>query len=232
MSGTILQDQVFTMNWQQKREEISRKQRSIHKDPRILLPDASMKISEDQLFGHLRGQHILELGSGFGEFCEGWLRIHPDDLYVAMEVKGDRIKKMLRKLDRIGNAHIRVVSVNFNWFLEELFPLHCFDVIVVNFPDPWPKRRHWKHRLVQKDFPERMATLLRPGGWIHLATDYGPYARRIISHFRKCNQFVSNFNGTDFTRERPDGILSTKFESIAIQDGKLPYYMQYRWMGT
>ncbi len=171
---------------------------------------------------------ILELGSGWGEFCAEWMKLHPDHQYLALEIKADRIKNLVKKLEQQGTENVRILPVNFNWFLTELFSPASFDLIIVNFPDPWPKKRHWKHRLVQPGFPEKTARLLKPEGRIYLATDYGPYARKMISVFRNSPIFKNEYDWPHYVRSRPEGFPSTKFETIHTSMGKRPYYMSWR----
>jgi tRNA (guanine-N7-)-methyltransferase len=171
---------------------------------------------------------VLELGSGWGEFCVDWMLKNPDHEYIALEIKGDRIKNLSKKLEQSGITGAKILPVNFNWFLSELFTPGSFDLIIINFPDPWPKKRHWKHRLVQYGFPEKIARLLRPEGKVYLATDYGPYARKIISIFRRSPVFTNEYSQPDYLRKRPEGFPKTKFETIHIALKKRPYYTCWR----
>ncbi len=177
----------------------------------------------------MRRQRILELGAGWGEFLEWWLEHNVEDDYIAFELKPERIRRALRRVSGLPGPPrwLRIVPVNFNWFLEELLPAASFDWIIVNFPDPWPKRRHWKHRLVRPGFCEKMAALLRPDGVIHLATDYGPYARRMLRLFRDSPAFVSEFLDPDYRRQRPADVASTRFESLTTRL-RPAYYLRFR----
>ena len=207
---------------------ISTRKRPIHNHSSVLFLEGVEAIPPGRLFCGKGGQRILELGSGWGEFCVSWMENHPEDSYVAFEVKGDRIRRLTRNLDRREIGGVRILPVNFSWFLEELLPEKSFDWIIVNFPDPWPKKRHWKHRLVQGDFPDRMKRLLRPGGVIHLATDYGPYARKMLSLFRKRSDFAPVYPWPHYLRSRPANWPSTRFEEMQTEIGKIPYYQ--RWV--
>ncbi|MCR9143817.1 MAG: tRNA (guanine-N7)-methyltransferase [bacterium] len=218
--------------------EIATRRRPIHSNPEVILPvQPDRPIAPEALFraddppapGDGVRRRILELGSGWGEFLVDWLQQHPADDYVAFEIKSDRIRRTIKRVRKLEAPHLRVVPVNFAWFLEEILPPAAFDWIIVNFPDPWPKRRHWKHRLVQPDFPERMAPLLRPGGQIHLATDYGPYARKMIQIFRRAADFEAVFPDSDFLRRRPADVPVTRFEQITGEsEGRTPYFTRWR----
>lgn len=196
--------------------------------PAVLVPQKLSPYAIGDLFRSEASFHVLELGSGWGEFALAWLADHPDHEYLALEVKGDRVHRTLRGMDRARLDRLRILPVNFSWFLEELLPPKAFDLIVVNFPDPWPKRRHWKHRLVQKGFPERMAALLREGGCIHLATDYSPYARRMLRIMRDSPLFAPVFPPPGYLRDRPPGYPPTRFEEMQREQGYRPWFQQWR----
>ncbi|MEQ9363003.1 MAG: tRNA (guanine-N7)-methyltransferase [Leptospirales bacterium] len=224
--------------------QIATRPRPIHSQPEVVLPvHRDRPIPEEVLFRSVSNgandtetpadgrRRILELGSGWGEFLAAWLAEHPDDDYTAFEIKSDRIRRTLKYLHKLPapHPHLRVVPVNFTWFLEGILPPRSFDWIIINFPDPWPKRRHWKHRLVRPGFPERMAPLLRPGGQIHLATDYGPYARKMIQLFRRSAHFEAVFPAPEYLRRRPADVPLTRFEQITgAGEGRVPYFSRWR----
>jgi len=222
-TGQELTDKLF---------QIATRVRSIHRFPEVLSPSGPERpLAESELFREPSRRRILELGSGWGEFLTEWLRRHPEDDYVAFEIKSDRIKKTVKRVRRLEPpAHLRIVPVNFNWFLNTILPQAAFDLLIVNYPDPWPKRRHWKHRLVQPGFPERAAALLRSGGQLHLATDYGPYARRMLHLLRNSPLFEPVYPWPHYLRERPPESPATRFE-VLTEDATPPYYARWRLAG-
>ena len=119
------------------------------------------------------------------------------------------------------------MPLDFSIFLEDIAPDHSFDVIFILFPDPWPKRKHWKNRLVQKAFPQKMEKLLRKNGRVYISTDYGPYARRILKIMRDAPQFKSAYPAPHFLREREASIPSTHFESRYLNKNVRPYYQSW-----
>lgn len=212
----------------QKLVEIVTRRRPIHNDSRVIHVTSIEKLPVHTLFHRDESHHILELGAGWGEFCIQWMQKHTDHEYVAFELKGDRIKRLLKDLDRYQITGVSVISINFNWFLEQILPDNTFDEIIINFPDPWPKKKHWKHRLVQESFPDRIIGLLRNEGIIHIATDYGPYARKILGIFRRRSDFKSLYAFPDYKRIRPESFPGTRFEEIHTGDGKRPYYQSWK----
>ena len=194
----------------------------------MILPHDDRPLLQSEIFKTESSVHILELGSGWGEFAIQWLIKNPTHEVFAIESKKERIFHTLKEAERQKVNRLAMMQLNFNWFLEELLPEAAFDYIIVNFPDPWPKKRHWKHRLVQSGFAERMAPLLRPNGIIHLATDYGPYARKMLRVMRSAPQFEPVFAPVDYQRQRPGTFPPTKFEKSQIAQGYLPYFTQWR----
>lgn len=207
---------------------IVRRPSKLKNHPAVLVPPESGAFSSSDIFASDTSVHLLELGSGWGEFAIQWLGAHPGHEILALEAKPDRIYHTLKEAERRQVAGLKMLQLNFNWFLEEFLPPQSYDWIIVNFPDPWPKRRHWKHRLVQPGFAERMAPLLRAGGVLHLATDYAPYARRMLSVMRASPLFEPVFQNPDYRRERPEGFPATKFERMQASQGYRPYFMQWR----
>ncbi len=216
------------MELSQKRPDLRAKLLSIAQQryvdhPAILNPDASGRIEPDRLFSKDSTFHVLELGAGFGELCTHYLKEHPDHDYTAFEIKWDRIRVILK---RAGSAPgLRIVPVDFDWFFESMLPARSFDRVIIFFPDPWPKRRHWKHRLIQPDFPERLRGLLRPGADVYLATDYSPYARRMLRIFRD-SAFRPLYPYPHFVRENPFAV-TTHFEKIKSERQK-PFFMAWK----
>lgn len=203
--------------------------RKVIEHPFIVQPDESGKISADRLSAGFAGtKAVLELGAGSGEFLAAYCSEHPDHLYAAFEIKWDRIRLILKQIEKKGLKNVRIVPVDFSWLLESLLPPDFFDTVIVFFPDPWPKKRHWKHRLVQKSFPDRIAGLLKKDALVYLATDYGPYARRMLRVFRRPD-FAALLDRPFFSRINPFGI-QTRFESITGEQ-RLPHFMVFQWKG-
>ena len=208
---------------------LATKYRNKNTHPQIRLPDSISPIDANTLFsGNGSEKRILELGAGWGEFCVEWMKSHPDHSYVAFEIKWDRIKQIIKQTEIFQLAQLRIVPINFNWFLEEILPQRAFDRVIINFPDPWPKKRHWKHRLVNSHFPDRIKKILRENGTVFLATDYGPYARKILSTFRNRDDFEPVYPWPHYSRFAPADHPKTRFETIHLNDGRSPYYQEWR----
>jgi len=208
--------------------QIATRRRKCHENPAVIIPAGEGKPIQKELLITGKNRSVLELGAGSGEFALQWMSENRDDSYVAFEIKPERIYKILKQIDKRHIENLKVVPINFNWFLPEILPAETFDIVIINFPDPWPKKRHRKHRLVNDAFPERLRPLLSPGAVVHLATDYGPYARQMLRVFRRSPLFEPVFPFPNYLRKRPDGWPETKFEQLHISEGKRPYYQRWK----
>jgi tRNA (guanine-N7-)-methyltransferase len=122
---------------------------------------------------------VLEIGSGMGETTAAIAAAHPEADFVAVEVHGPGVGSLLNRIaaERLGN--LRVIRHDAVEVLERMVDDASLAAIHVFFPDPWPKKRHHKRRLVRPEIGALMARKLRPGGVLHLATDWPDYAEHI-----------------------------------------------------
>ncbi len=119
---------------------------------------------------------VVEIGSGIGEATAALAAARPDVNLLALEVWRPGIAHTLGLLDAAGAGNVRLLSVDAVWFLEHLVTPGGLEELWTFFPDPWPKTRHHKRRLVTPGFARLAASRLRPGGAWRLATDWAEYA--------------------------------------------------------
>ncbi len=131
----------------------------------------------------------IELGSGDGSFLVEYARRHPDRNFIGVERLLGRIRKIDRKGRRAGLTNLRAVRIESAYFLEFLLPRHSVDRMHIYFPDPWPKRKHWRHRLVNDRFPELARQALNPGGVVYLRTDDRVYFEQMKAVFATSTDF-------------------------------------------
>ncbi len=193
----------------------------------VVVPESIHPIAPEKLFKNYKSFHILELGSGWGEFAVEWILRNPGHEYIAFEQKPARIKSMIKKIEKNKIQNIKILPVNYSWFLVEILPLECFDLILLNFPDPWPKKRHWKHRIVNPEFPEKINSLLKPNGLFYFASDYGPYFRKVLKIFRNSSYFRPLIPWPNYLRKRLYFFPSSQFELLTSQKHK-PWYTLWR----
>jgi tRNA (guanine-N7-)-methyltransferase len=122
---------------------------------------------------------VLEIGFGRGEFGIELARAAPEVAHVGVELSYRRVHKQARRLAKDGPRNLRLVHGRGEQALAELFEPGSLEAVWINFPDPWPKKRHHRRRLVQAPLVAAIAERLAPGGVLHVATDDAPYAEHI-----------------------------------------------------
>ena len=131
------------------------------------------------LFGR-RAPTILEIGFGMGDTTAEIAADHPDQDYLGIEVHTPGVGALLKLLEAHGLGNVRVIEHDALAVVEFQIPDGALTGIHVFFPDPWPKARHHKRRLIQQQFVTNLVRKLRPGGYLHLATDWPDYAAQMI----------------------------------------------------
>jgi tRNA (guanine-N7-)-methyltransferase len=131
----------------------------------------------------------VELGCGDGSFLLNYAKQHPGRNFIGVERLSGRIRKIDRKGRRAGLKNLRGVRIESSYFLEYLLPPQSAIALHVYFPDPWPKRKHWKHRFINERFPEIAKRTLAPGGVVYLRTDDNTYFEQMQSVFAASTSF-------------------------------------------
>ncbi|MDH3513825.1 MAG: tRNA (guanosine(46)-N7)-methyltransferase TrmB, partial [Gammaproteobacteria bacterium] len=153
---------------------------------------------------------ILEIGFGNGEALAAAAAAHPQNDYLGMEVHRPGAGGLLRRLDALGLNNVRVMLADAGEALAAA-PDASISGVRLFFPDPWPKKRHHKRRLVQPDFAALVARKLVPGGYFHLATDWDEYAGHMLAVLSGTTGLVDAC-GTEQSREMIRSRTSTRFE--------------------
>ncbi|MFW0783080.1 tRNA (guanosine(46)-N7)-methyltransferase TrmB [Gordonia sp. CPCC 206044] len=181
------------------------------------LPEPPLDLSA--LFGR-DAPVVLEIGSGTGVSTAAMAQAEPDVDVIAVEVYKPGLAQLLGLVDRNGLTNVRMVRGDAVVVLTELLAPESLTGIRVFFPDPWPKSRHHKRRLLQSGTIEMMADRLKPGGVLHIATDHAEYAEWIAE--RLATQRADHPHVVQSTRDAP--ILlerpTTKFEGRAEKEGR------------
>lgn len=133
----------------------------------------------------------VELGCGDGSFIVEWARRNPERNYLGVERLLGRIRKPDKVGRRLGLTNLSLVRIEIGYFLEYLLPAASTEAIHVYFPDPWPKVKHRKHRLVNERFTALARRVLRPGGVVHLRTDHVEYFEQMLAVFRADPAFAA-----------------------------------------
>jgi len=183
-------------------------------------------IDFEAVFGNNNPVHI-EIGSGRGEFLIKTAANNPDSNYIGIDLKEKRIKTILRKLYEKKLTNVRIARLLLDEQTINFIPEKSIETIHLQFPDPWPKKRHNHRRIIQHSFIDIMHKLLKQGGLVSISTDHKEYAQWIIDHFNSRQDFVSIYK-KGFTREPSREHIVTYFEKLKREEGFEPFFMRYR----
>ncbi|HEY0965840.1 MAG TPA: methyltransferase domain-containing protein [Opitutaceae bacterium] len=146
--------------------------------------DARLAELHPQLDAALTGRSrvTLEVGCGHGHFLTAYAKAHPEEFCVGIDLLADRLARAGRKSRAAGLTNVAWIHAEAALLLEALPPsIRLGPVIFVLFPDPWPKRRHWKHRVIQPAFLSLLAARAEPGTHLCFRTDYAPYYTEAVA---------------------------------------------------
>jgi tRNA (guanine-N7-)-methyltransferase len=152
--------------------------------PTLILPLTSIieRLDVPRLFPAAQSLEV-ELGSGDGSFLVNYARLHPERNFLGVERLLGRLRKLDRKGRRAGLANLRGLRIESSYLVEYLLPPGATTALHVYFPDPWPKRKHRKNRLVNERFTEIAHQALVPEGIVYLRTDDADYFEQMITVF-------------------------------------------------
>lgn len=169
----------------------------------------------------------VEIGFGRGELLIERARAEPERAFVGVELSAKRTLKMARRVARTGLANLRLLAAPGESVVERLLPEASVAAMWVNFPDPWPKRRHHRRRLVRPAFVRGVARALAPGGMLYVATDHPDYACVIDQALDWEPRLENAFAPERFRREVP-GRVPTFYESEWRAEGRPLHFWSYR----
>lgn len=161
----------------------------------------------EELFSESRPTE-LEIGCGDGGFLLAYARDHPGQNFAGVERLLGRIRKLDKRARREDLQNLRLLRFEARYLIRHLLPADAFEAIHIYFPDPWPKDRHARHRLVDDDFPALAARLLTAHGVIHLRTDNEPYFKQMRSAFESHGGFAEEETPADLAARK------TEFETV------------------
>ena len=159
---------------------------------------------------------FLEIGFGMGETTAQIAAEHPQNDYIGVEVHTPGVGALLRLIEAKQLSNIRIIQHDAVEVVVHMIPAASLAGIHVFFPDPWPKKRHHKRRLLQPAFVQLLASRLRPGGYLHVATDWEDYAIQILQILSEQPLLM---NSTAGFAPRPEYRPLTKFESRGLKLG-------------
>jgi tRNA (guanine-N7-)-methyltransferase len=169
----------------------------------------------------------LEIGFGNGEHLTARAAATPDRDFLGIEVHRPGIGHLLLAASAAARTNVRVICHDAVEVLREQIPPAALDEIEILFPDPWPKKRHHKRRLVNDDFAELLASRLASGARLHLATDWEPYAAQMLDVLHRCSGFT-NCAADDTYVARPALRVATRFERRGQRLGHAVRDLEFR----
>lgn len=193
--------------------------------PQYLLQYAPEPLNMAKAFA-LNGQEavpapvILEIGFGMGEATAHIAKVRPNDHFLCCEVHEPGVGALLKRIGEQDIQNIRILQHDAVEVIDHMLPLSSIDGVHIFFPDPWHKSRHNKRRLIQTPLIAKLAARLKPGAYIHCATDWEPYAVQILEVLSAEPLLRNTAEATDGGyAQKPDYRPLTKFENRGLKLG-------------
>jgi len=192
--------------------------------PRFGMPYSREPLDLDRVFGRV-APRILEIGFGMGESTADIASRHPGNDYLGIEVHAPGVGSLLRRVAALGLSNVRVIQHDAAEVLEHMIAPGSLDGVHIFFPDPWPKKRHHKRRLIQPPFIALLVSRMKAGAYVHVATDWEDYANQILEVLSAEPLLV---NTADGFAPRPAWRPQTKFESRGLRLGHRVWDVLFR----
>ncbi len=183
--------------------------------PRWGIPYRPAALDLDAVFARAAPK-ILEIGCGMGETTATIAAAHPQNDYLGIEVHTPGVGSLLKEIATRELSNLRVIQHDAVEVVRDMIAPGSLAGIHIFFPDPWPKKRQQKRRLIQPEFVRLLATRLAPNGYLHCATDWEDYARQMLEVLSNESLLLNMGNGVT---PRPPYRPQTKFESRGLQLG-------------
>ena len=186
--------------------------------PEFLLPFCEAPLDIDAAFGR-HAPTILEIGFGMGEATAHIARVRPDDNFLCCEVHEPGVGALLKRIGEQQIGNIRICAHDAVDVLDHMLRPDALAGVHLFFPDPWHKKRHHKRRLIQPPFVRQLVEHLAPGGYLHCATDWQPYAEQMLEVLRAESLLANTSDSAEGWAPKPDYRPLTKFENRGLKLG-------------
>ena len=186
----------------------------------------SLPLNTKEIFGNNKNS-ALEIGFGEGEFIAEIAKDKPDWNFLGIEIKYFRYKKALKLVRNQNLGNIKLIHFDADLAVEQVFSPNTFDKVYINFPDPWPKDRHKKHRIINNNFLDNLCKLMKKNGVLEFTSDHLDYVTHTIEHFDSHNKFSNIYEKKGYSlsiENRPH----TKFEKEFLNKKKKIYYLSFK----
>ncbi len=188
--------------------------------------DATKKLDFVTIFAGLESIK-LEIGFGNGDSLVQMAHNDPGSGYLGIEVHEPGVGHCLIKAEQTGVENLRIMSRDALDILEYMIPDATLDAVFLFFPDPWHKKKHHKRRIVNRLFRDEMARVLKPGGVLHMATDWQDYAEHMAENMLADERFTNLGDENGFS-PKPDYRPQTKFERRGLKFGHGVWDLMFR----
>jgi tRNA (guanine-N7-)-methyltransferase len=179
------------------------------------------------LFATAVGEVRLEIGFGGAEHLVAEAKAHPQTGFIGTDAFVNSIAKALVAVNDNALANVRLYFGDASELVDWL-PDKTLASIDLLYPDPWPKRRHWKRRFIQDENLVRLARIMRPGGELRFATDIGDYAAYALARVLRSTDFKWTAESAEDWRKPWGGFCGTRYEAKARREGRTPTYFIFR----
>ena len=196
--------------------------------PRYGVTTSRNRLNLEELFGRTAAKH-LEIGFGMGDTLIAMAKTHPEYDYLGIDVYRPGVGRLLLQLEAQQLTNVRVLCADAVEVLQYQLTASSLDSVYIFFPDPWPKKRHHKRRLVQAELVKLLAQRLKSGGYLYLATDWQDYAEQMLAVLEASPDFKNSVVTNEFAPvalpiERP----LTKFEQRGLRLGNQVWNLLYQ----
>lgn len=171
---------------------------------------------------------VLEIGFGTGHSLLEMAKSHPEQDFIGIETHLPGVGSLLSGMEKNNVENIHIFHADAVDVLTNCIPNNSFDVAQIFFPDPWPKRKHHKRRLIQPPFINLLTEKIKKGGTLHLATDWEDYAAHMMNVLSQNPQLINLFGAECYADRSSQRPIITRFEQRALQEKRLLLELQFQ----
>ena len=186
--------------------------------PRFVLAFEKKPLNAPLAFGR-DAPLVLEIGFGMGDATAHIAHLRPEDNFLCCEVHEPGVGALLKRIGEMGLDNIRILQHDAVEVMAHMLSAQSLDGVHIFFPDPWHKLRHHKRRLIQTPFVRELVKRLKPGGYVHCATDWQPYAQHILAVLQAEPELLNTSQRADAYSDQPAYRPLTKFEHRGLKLG-------------
>jgi len=184
-----------------------------------------LPIDLSQVFGNNKDS-VLEIGFGDGSFLIEIAKNNTDWNFIGIEIKVKRFRKAVKRAEGEYIANLKYLLMDVRIAVEEVFYPNTFSKVYINFPDPWPKERHKKHRIINTQFLSNLSRIIKPKGIIEIASDHEEYISSILETLEDTGIFKSIFPLPGYVHNIPTR-PTTRYELEFMEEEKEIYYLRF-----